>query len=106
MRGLLIKTFEVAGGDQVDEVAIAVLISQRSTRWLYAVGEWSGFVAILRDVDFCVLQASTGWTPLPWRVVNAPRRTGLPLSVMATAGIFCSNTKSISFEICRARRGE
>ena len=49
---LVIEAFEVAGGDQLDEVAIALLVFAEQHQVVVAVGIGAGLVALLRDVDF------------------------------------------------------
>ena len=50
--GLVIEALEVAGGNQVDEVAIALLVFAEQDEVVVAIGIGAGFVALLGDVDF------------------------------------------------------
>ena len=50
--GLVVEAFEVGGGDQVDEVAVAFLVFAEQDQVVVAVGIGAGLVALLRDVDF------------------------------------------------------
>ena len=50
--GLVVEAFEVACGDQIDEVAIAFLGLAEQDQVIVAVGVAAGFVALLRNVDF------------------------------------------------------
>ena len=49
---LVIEAVEIGGGDQVDEVAIALLVFAQQHQVVVAVGVGAGLVALLRDVDF------------------------------------------------------
>ena len=50
--GLVVETFEIACGDEVDEVAIAFLVLAEQDQVVVAVGIAAGLVALLRNVDF------------------------------------------------------
>jgi len=49
--GLVIEAFEVGGGDQVDEVAVAFLVFAEQDEVVIAVGIGAGFV-VAGDIDF------------------------------------------------------
>ena len=50
--GFVVEAVEVAGGDEVDEVAVAVLVFAEQNEVVIAVGFRANLVAFLRDVDF------------------------------------------------------
>ena len=50
--GFVIEAVEVAGGDEVDQVAVAVLVFAEQNEVVIAVGFRANLVALLRDVDF------------------------------------------------------
>ena len=49
---LVVEAVEVAGGDQVDQVAVAFLVFAEQDQVVVAVGVGAGLVALLRDVNF------------------------------------------------------
>ena len=49
--GLVVEALQEAGGDQLDEVAIALLGFAKQHQVIVAVGVVAGLVALLRDVD-------------------------------------------------------
>ena len=49
--GLVIEAVEVGGGDEVDEVAVALLVFAEEDEVVVAVGIGAGLVALLGDVD-------------------------------------------------------
>jgi len=59
--GLVIEAVKVGGGDQIDEIAVSVLVLAEKHEVVVAVGIGACLVAFLRDVNFA---ADTGWTPL------------------------------------------
>ena len=96
---LAVEAFEIAGRYEIDQVSVAVLILTEQHQVVVAIGTGAGFVAFLRNVH---LAADHRMHALRFsRVVETDRNAlnRLPWSVMATAGIFCSTTRSISFEI-------
>ena len=62
---LVIKAFEIGGGNQVDEIAIAFLVFAEQDQVVIAIGVGAGLHALARNVDFA---ADDGMNALrPWR---------------------------------------
>jgi hypothetical protein len=49
--GLVIEALQVAGGNEVDEVAIALLVFAEQDQVVIAIGVGPGFVALLGNID-------------------------------------------------------